>query len=82
MNYKIVYKRGKTIYNSLRNAKEPIPNNRKGIYEIPIVNDDNTIQYYIGSTARNISKRVNEHKADIRAGRLNTALAETFYKLI
>lgn len=39
-----------------------------------------SLQYYLGSTARNLCKCLNEHKADIMAGRLTTALVMKFYE--
>lgn len=81
-DYKIAWKRGSTLHNNLWNAKDPTPDSRKsGVYEIPLFNkDERCLQFCIGSTARNISKRINEHKADITAGRLATALASKFYE--
>lgn len=52
-----------------------------GIYEIPLVNNnERCLQYYLGSTSRNISKRLSEHKADIAARRIITALVAKFYE--
>lgn len=82
LEHKIVWKRGKTVFDCFRNAKDQVPADRRaGIYEIPIINKDEcSLQYYLGSTARNLCKRLNEHKADIMAGRLTTALVMKFYE--
>lgn len=76
-NHRIAWKRGAILFNSLRNEKDNIPKDRKaGVYSIPICsNDDDRMCYYICSTARNLSKRINEHKNDIITGKLSTALA-------
>lgn len=80
LDRKIVWRRGNTLYECLRNVKDWIPDNRKAdIYEIPIFNkDEGCLEYYLGSTAR--SKWLNEHKADIIAGRLTMALVARFYE--
>lgn len=41
LEHKIMWKRGKTVFDCLRNAKDQVPANRRaGIYEIPIINKD------------------------------------------
>lgn len=79
---KIAWKRGSTVFDNKKNAKEPIPKHRKpGIYTIPIYNNSaGKKQCYVGSTTRNVSKRISEHKADIMNGKLTTALASRFYE--
>lgn len=80
--YRMARKRGPTIFNILRNEKDHILNSRKsGVYSIPLYSrDEGTTQYYIGSTKRNLDKMLKEHKADIKAGRMSTALAIKAYE--
>lgn len=56
-DFKIAWKRGYTLFNTLRNGKDKIPVNRKpGVYAIPVFNkDEDSEQLYIGSTKRNLS---------------------------
>ncbi|XP_023223630.1 uncharacterized protein LOC111624892 [Centruroides sculpturatus] len=73
----IAYRRCPTIFNILRNGKDPPnPSRRPGVYSVPL--RDNRFDrdlIYIGSTKRSIGVRIQEHKADIRHGRTSTALA-------
>lgn len=80
--YRMAWRRGCTIFGNLRNGKESVPKDRKaGIYSIPIqYSANNNVHYYIGSTCRNLRTRLKEHKADIHAGRLSTALAIKAYE--
>ncbi|XP_023239065.1 uncharacterized protein LOC111637733 [Centruroides sculpturatus] len=74
---RLAFKRCPTIFNLLRNGKDPPnPIRRPGIYSIPVKDnrcDRNLI--YIGSTKRSLGVRIQEHLADIRHGRTSTALA-------
>ncbi|XP_023240403.1 uncharacterized protein LOC111638866 [Centruroides sculpturatus] len=76
-NINITYRRCPTVFNILRNAKDP-PNNHmlSGVYTIPLKDhrcDEQLL--YIGSTKRSLSVRLKEHIADIQHGRITTALA-------
>ncbi|XP_023244169.1 uncharacterized protein LOC111642120 [Centruroides sculpturatus] len=74
---RLVYKRCTTIFRILRNDKDPPDHTRlPGIYSIPLRdNRQNAELLYIGSTKRFLNTRLHEHQADIRHGRLTTALA-------
>ncbi|XP_023239155.1 uncharacterized protein LOC111637818 [Centruroides sculpturatus] len=73
----LAFRRCPTIFNLLRNGKDPPnPIRRPGIYSIPV--KDNRCDrdlIYIGSTKRSIGVRIQEHLADIRHRRTSTALA-------
>ncbi|XP_023239389.1 RNA polymerase I-specific transcription initiation factor RRN3-like [Centruroides sculpturatus] len=74
---RLAFRRCPTIFNLLRNGKDPPnPIRRPGIYSIPM--KDNRCDrdlIYIGSTKRSMGVRIQEHLADIRHGRTSTALA-------
>lgn len=75
---KIVYTRNNTVFNLTRNDKD----RRKmldmpGVYQIPIENkDSNREEIYIGSIARSLQKRIQEHQTDQEKKRSTTALAQ------
>lgn len=72
---KVVFTRRNTVFNLTRNDKDK----RKildmpGVYQIPI--DTNKEEIYIGSTARSLKKRLQEHRMDQEKERTTTALAQ------
>ncbi|XP_023211828.1 uncharacterized protein LOC111614694 [Centruroides sculpturatus] len=76
-NVNIAYKRGPTIFDILRNGKDPPdPIKSPGIYRIPVRDDRfGRDLVYIGSTKRSMGVRISEHKADIRHNRATTSLS-------
>lgn len=81
-NFSIIWKRGRIVFSTLRNGKDKIPEERRaGVYSVPIYfKEENSTKYYIGSTTRSLTKRMNEHKQDIANARLSTALAIKAYE--
>lgn len=79
---KPAYKRGRTIFEALRNVKDRYSKEENsGIYKIPLQdNDENKEKIYIGATARNLKDRLKEHKQNISAGNLTTALSRRAYE--
>lgn len=78
---KIASRRLPTIYNSLRNIKQPLEEIEKsGVYEVPLERiQKRECAKYIGVTSRTLEQRLDEHKRDIRNGDLNTVLAIEAY---
>ncbi|XP_023213993.1 uncharacterized protein LOC111616874 [Centruroides sculpturatus] len=74
---RLAYRRCPTIFRILRNDKDPPDCTRlPGIYSIPLRdNRQNAELLYNGLTKRSLNTRLREHQADIRHGRLTTALA-------
>lgn len=76
-NKKLAAHRDPTLFNLLRNDKDPLQQSEKnGGYRIP-TKDAQTQEEaaYIGVTARNLKKGVEEHKKDISQAKLTTVLA-------
>lgn len=75
---KLVFSRRNTVFNITRNDKDRRnPSRLPGVYEIKIDNrDTGCSEVYIGSTARSIGRRIQEHRADREKGNANTALAQ------
>lgn len=75
---KLVFARRNTVFNITRNDKDKRdPLQMPGVYEIKIDNrDTNQEEVYIGSTARSIYKRIQEHRADREKEKGSTALAQ------
>lgn len=73
--------RSTTVFNALRNEKDPLEETeRRGVYKIPIWQPDRQINSaYVGVTSRNLSKRIEEHKIDIKKARTSTSLAQEAY---
>lgn len=57
---KPAFKRPPTIFNLLRNVKDPVNHDEKtGVYNIPLRNlDEGTDELYIGATRRNLKERL------------------------
>ncbi|XP_067119750.1 uncharacterized protein [Centruroides vittatus] len=74
---RIAYRRCQTIFQILRNGKDPPnPIRLPGIYTIPLRDHRfDRDMVYIGSTKRTMGIRIKEHKADIAHKRLTTALS-------
>lgn len=79
---KPAYKRGNTVQSRLRNIKDAYDRvEQTGVYEIPLVNNDKQQkEIYVGVTTRNLRERLKEHDADIKNGKLITALARRAYE--
>lgn len=73
--------RSTTVFNALRNEKDPPKRSeQKGVYKIPVEDlDSNKKLAYVGVTSRKLSKRLEEHKKDIEQARTTTALAQEAY---
>lgn len=74
-------RRAPTVFNLLRNNKDPLNQmERSGVYKI-LTKDLNTGKEsaYVGVTTRSEAKRVEEHKNDIAKGKLTTSLAIEAY---
>lgn len=74
-------KRNPTLFNTLRNDKDPLEQQEKsGVYRIPLRDTrENKEKAYIGVTTRTIKRRIEEHKRDVRNAKLTTALAIEAY---
>lgn len=81
MNKRIATERGTTIFNAVRNDKDPLTKlEQKGVYRIPIMEEGvNNKKAYVGVTTRKLHKRLDEHKKDIAQARLTTSLAKVAY---
>lgn len=72
---KLAFKRGPTVFQALKNVKDKYyPGQETGVYRIPLHNND-TGSVYIGATRRSLKDRIEEHKRDIKQGKLTAALA-------
>lgn len=80
-NRKVAPLRGQTIFNLLRNEKDPRSEKEKqGVYEIPVTNVRmQQPAKYIGVTTRTLAQRLQEHKSDIANARTTTVLALETY---
>lgn len=66
-NKKLMFQRGPTIFNILRNEKDPRKDKEKnGVYKIPVIELENHHQtLYIGMMTQTLAKRLEEHKRGI-----------------
>lgn len=78
---KLVSRRLQTIYNRLKNEKQPLTETeRTGVYEILVTKmKEGECSKYIGVTTRTLGQRIAKHKKDIYKGKLSTALAIEAY---
>lgn len=78
---KISTRRAPTMFNLVRNGKDPLKNaQRSGVYKI-LVENARTKQKsaYIGIMKRMLAQRIEEHRRDISKGKLITALSVKAY---
>lgn len=79
---KPAFKRGPTVFQALKNIKDKYnPGQETGVYRIFLYNNNTgTNEVYIGTMRRNLNDRIEEHKRDIKQGKLTTALARRAYE--
>ena len=76
--FKLVTTTSDTIRSLLNKQKHIHTDPEAGIYEIPCASCD--LAYY-GQSARNLRKRINEHKRDLRSGQTNNSIVKHNYEL-
>ncbi|KAK5650479.1 hypothetical protein RI129_001509 [Pyrocoelia pectoralis] len=70
--FRVVYKPINSLRQFLRNAKDQIPGESQGIYEVPC---DGCIRSYIGQTNRRLNVRAQEHQLAIKQHNTSSSLA-------
>lgn len=74
-NFNITYNNRPSLFQLIRKDRD-INNPIGGVYKIPLKFNNDT-KYYIGKTKRNLNKRIQEHKYDLRISKPSTELARS-----
>lgn len=82
VNKYCTYKRPPRFLAYFRIVKKKRSNNyNSGVYKIPVWNvEDNSLEVYVGVTARNFKDRLAEHKDNLIKGNLVTALVQRAFE--